>query len=131
MALRFPYLFFLRVTQLVRLSWRGHDELAVEVVMLRHEVSVLHRRWTYPHRRPGRPPIRSGIVDLVLRLAKENPTYVELPENPRGTHAHGRQARRLDGVVDPQTPRARPGTPVLGTELSGVPLCPGQGHRGL
>ncbi|MHB8247077.1 MAG: hypothetical protein ACYDGN_17375 [Acidimicrobiales bacterium] len=41
MALRFLYLFFLRVIQLVRLSRRAYNELAVEVVTLRHEVSVL------------------------------------------------------------------------------------------
>jgi hypothetical protein len=48
MALRFRYLFFIRVTQLVRLWWLGHDELAIEVVMLRHEVSVLRRQVTAP-----------------------------------------------------------------------------------
>lgn len=121
MALRFLYLLFLRVTQLVRLSCRDGDQLAVEVVMLRHEVGVLRRqvsrpalqsadrallaglarllprqrrgrffvqpetllrwhrdllrrRWTYPHRRPGRPSVPSGTASSVIRLAKENPT---------------------------------------------------------
>ena len=55
MALRFLYLFFIRVTQLVRLWWRGHDELAIEVVMLRHEVSVLRRQVTPPSTPTGRP----------------------------------------------------------------------------
>src|SRR6185312_3208770 len=30
------------------------------------------RRWTYPHRRPGRPPTAPTIRALVLRLAREN-----------------------------------------------------------
>jgi len=37
-----------------------------------------HRRlvvqpWTYPHRRPGRPPVDEETTGLVVRLAKENP----------------------------------------------------------
>jgi hypothetical protein len=37
-----------------------------------------HRRlvawhWTYPHRRPGRPPVDEETTGLVLRLAIENP----------------------------------------------------------
>jgi transposase InsO family protein len=121
MALSFFYLAFVRVLQLLRLSRHENRELAVEVVMLRHEVAVLRRqmarptlrpadrallaglsrllnrrhlgqlfvqpetllrwhrdlvrrRWTYPHR-PGRPSVPAGIVGIVLRLAKENPTW--------------------------------------------------------
>ena len=44
MALRFLYLFFLRVTQLVRLANRDREVLAVEVVVLRHEVAVCAAR---------------------------------------------------------------------------------------
>ena len=43
MALSFLYVAFTRILQLVRLSWRDNNELAVEVVMLRHEVAVLRR----------------------------------------------------------------------------------------
>jgi putative transposase len=121
-ALPFLYVAFVRLLQLVRLSRSGQQDLAVEVVMLRHEVAVLRRqvarpallpadravlaglsrllsaarrgrffvkpetllrwhrdlvrrKWTYPHRRPGRPAIPAGTVSLVLRLAKENPTW--------------------------------------------------------
>ena len=114
MTLSFLYRAFCRVLQLIRLACRTDTGLAVEVVMLRHEVAVLRRqvnrpalqpadqallaglarllprqrlerffvqpatllrwhrelvrrRWTYPCRRPGRPPVRSGTVSLVLR----------------------------------------------------------------
>ena len=123
MALSFLYMAFVRVLQLLRLRRSEQDELAVEVVVLRHEISVLRRQverpalrpadravlaglsrlmskvrrgrffvepetllgwhrapvrrqWTYRQQgRPGRPHLPAGTVQLVLRLAKENPTW--------------------------------------------------------
>ncbi|MHB1519603.1 MAG: hypothetical protein ACYCYQ_15205, partial [Acidimicrobiales bacterium] len=121
-SLSFLYRSFCRVLQLIRLVGRSDMDLAIEVVMLRHEVAVLRRqvhrpalepadravltglarllsrdrlgslfvqpatllrwhralvtkRWTYPHRPPGRPGIAKGTTALVLQLAKENPTW--------------------------------------------------------
>ena len=122
MTLSFLYRAFCRVLQLMRLIFRRDTDLAVEVVVLRHEVAALRRqvhrpalepadravltglarllsrerlgslfvqpatllrwhralvtkRWTYPQHRPGRPAIPKGTTAVVLRLAKENPTW--------------------------------------------------------
>lgn len=37
--------------------------------------SLVKRRWTYPHRRPGRPQIDEETTALVVRLASENPRW--------------------------------------------------------
>lgn len=120
--LSFLYRAFCRVLQLIRLIGSTDTDLAIEVIMLRHEVAVLRRqvhrpalqpadravlaglarllprrrlgslfvqpatllrwhrslvskRWTYPHGRPGRPAITKRTTGLILRLAKENPTW--------------------------------------------------------
>jgi putative transposase len=36
---------------------------------------LVSRRWTYPHRPPGRPPVDKETTALVLRLANENPRW--------------------------------------------------------
>jgi transposase InsO family protein len=43
--------------------------------LLRWHRELVARQWTYPHARPGRPPVDKQARDLVLRLAAENPTW--------------------------------------------------------
>jgi putative transposase len=43
--------------------------------LLRWHAHLVARRWTYPRRRPGRPPVPQAIRALVLQMAKENPTW--------------------------------------------------------
>jgi len=122
-ALSFLYVAFVRLLLLLRLRRSERGELAVEVVILRHELAVLRRqverpalrpadravlaglsrlvpkacrgrffvqpetmlgwhrdlvrcRWTYPQQGlTGRPALTAGTAQLVLRLAKENPTW--------------------------------------------------------
>src|SRR5436190_4002054 len=49
--------------------------LVTPATVLRWHRNLIARTWTYPRRRPGRPPVQAQIRELVLRLATENPTW--------------------------------------------------------
>ena len=58
---------------LPRGAWKT-SLLWTPATLLRWHRELVARRWTYPHRRPGRPPTRAEVRALVVRLARENPT---------------------------------------------------------
>ena len=41
--------------------------------LLRWHRRLVAKRWTYPSRSPGRPPVGGEVRELVLRVARENP----------------------------------------------------------
>ncbi|MGA7420514.1 MAG: hypothetical protein WBW80_21150 [Acidimicrobiales bacterium] len=67
MALSFVYLIFVRILQFVLLGRRDSDQLAVEVVMLRHEVAVVRRQVVRPALRPPDRALLAGLSRLLDR----------------------------------------------------------------
>jgi putative transposase len=59
---------------LSRQRWRS-SVFVTPATLLRWHRELVARRWTYPHRRPGRPPTPAEVRALVTRLARENPAW--------------------------------------------------------
>jgi putative transposase len=58
---------------LPRSAWSG---LSVSPsTLLRWHRQLVSRRWTYPHRTPGRPALDRRVQALVVQLARENPSW--------------------------------------------------------
>lgn len=58
---------------LPRLRWAAF--FVTPATLLRWHRALVTRRWTYPARRPGRPPANAHVRELVVRLARDNPTW--------------------------------------------------------
>jgi len=121
-ALSFLFRLVRRTIELLRVRRLGGLEKDIEIIVLRHQLQVLHRRtprphftwadraflalagtllprhrwssllvtpatllawqrkvvrkrWTYPHRKPGHPRLPDSHVELICRLARENPRW--------------------------------------------------------
>jgi len=59
---------------LSRQRWKS-SVFVTPATVLRWHRELVARRWTYPHRHPGRPPTRVEVRELVVRLARENPSW--------------------------------------------------------
>jgi putative transposase len=65
MALSFLYVAFVRILELLRLSRREQADLAIEIVMLRHEVTVLRRQVERPALKPPDRALLAGLSRLL------------------------------------------------------------------
>src|ERR1039457_3332186 len=52
---------------------RWSSFLVTPSTVLAWQRRIVRRRCTYPHRAPGRPPLLDEHVELICRLARENP----------------------------------------------------------
>jgi hypothetical protein len=65
MALSFLYLALLGLSQIVRLSSRRSEDLAIEIVLVRHEVAVLRRQVDRPALQPPDRALLAGLTQLL------------------------------------------------------------------
>jgi transposase InsO family protein len=56
-----------------RSQWRSF--LVTPATLMNWHRKLVARRWTYPHRCPGRPPLDPKTGDLIICLARENPRW--------------------------------------------------------
>jgi putative transposase len=99
--LSFLYRAFCRVLQLIRLIGRSDTDLAIEVVMLRHEVAVLRRQVHRPALEPADRAVLAGLARLLPR--RRLGRFFVRPETllrwhrdlvaKRWTYSHGRPGR--------------------------------------
>jgi putative transposase len=100
-TLSFLYRAFWRILQLIRLVFRRDTDLAVEVVILRHEVAVLRRQVHRPALEPADRAVLAGLSRLLPR--RRLGCFFVRPETllrwhrdlvaKRWTYPHGRPGR--------------------------------------
>ncbi len=66
---------FLAAASRVLTGERWHAFLVRPETLLRWHRRLVARKWTRPHRPPGRPALDPEVKDLILRLARENPRW--------------------------------------------------------
>ena len=105
--------------------------LLTPATLLRWHRELIARKWTHPHT-GKRPTLPEETVNLVIRLAQENPRW-GLPADRRRSPQDRRAGLGVVGALDPATARSGTGThsqherPVLG----GVHYNGARPHRGL
>jgi transposase InsO family protein len=58
-----------------RHPWHASCLLVSPATILRWHRELVRRKWTFSHRRGGRPPLAADLAALILRLARENPRW--------------------------------------------------------
>jgi transposase len=101
----FVYLALRRLAELVVLCWRSADAKEVEILVLRHQLAVLHRQHPRPRLQPHDRALLAALSRLLPRLRWS--IFVVTPETL--LRWHRRMVRRR--WTYPALPRGRPPLP--------------------
>jgi hypothetical protein len=104
--------------------------LVTPATLLRWHRELVAHRWTYRHTGRGQQGLDAEVVDLVVRMARENPRwgYLRIVGECRKLGIRGVGDV---GAPDPAPPPARASTPTERAELDGVPAGAGQRDVGV
>jgi hypothetical protein len=104
--------------------------LVTPATLVRWHRELVARRWTYPRTGRGQQGLPLEVVDVVVRMARENPRwgYVRIVGECRKL---GIRVSGDIGAPDPAPPPPRAGTPARRAELDGVPAGPGRRDVGV
>jgi hypothetical protein len=115
---------------LPRSSWRRFG-VTPQTLLTWHR-RLVARRWTYLHRRPGRPTVDDETTALVRRLVTENPRWgycrIQGELLKLGVRLTASTIARI--MPDHEGPRSRSSSSENRAQLESFPSGPGQGHRG-
>jgi hypothetical protein len=76
------------------------ETLITPDTLLRWYRELVTFKWNYSHRRgPGRPRVMKTIVDLILRLALENPRLLQPLADIGEPYGAVRRRQRLGGML--------------------------------
>src|SRR5262249_15788053 len=102
-----------------RRAWQS-SLFVTPATLMRWHPELAARRWTYPHRPPGRPRAPAEVRALVVRLARGEPE-LGVPARPGRAGRARDQAGCEHGVDDSEGGRDRALTEAARAELGGVP----------
>jgi hypothetical protein len=117
-ALSFLYVAFVRILQLLRLRREDRDEVAIEVIMLRHEVSVLGRQIVRPALEPADRALLAGLSRLLSKSRLERffvRCRVRLLDERRDLRLHWESRGRVRPPVRPEGEGSLDGLACLGS----------------
>jgi hypothetical protein len=106
-ALSFLYMAFVRWLQLLPLRKRDCADLAIEVVMLRHEVAVLRRQIARPALQPADRALLAGLSRLLSRHRRQR-FFVQPPHSFAGIGTLFGAGGRIHGDRDDRPCRRGP-----------------------
>ena len=106
MCLRFAYLVAVRVIPTLRLWWRGDEHKTIEILLLRHQLSVLQRELAASGKRPRPDWADRAMIALLLGLVPKARQYGDRHHHVAALRTFRFTAHHLRPAAVPPSSRA-------------------------